>query len=130
MWSVTSTATGRFSATETASSSADLLELFDSLTARGDGYVEVRRADSDFPLITIGFRGSRAVVHAASDTDSMSLLRGDGSLLATESVDVPIMDDSAAFTGDFVSTVDRARVVLEQFMLTGDVGTLGEWWRL
>ncbi|MET8169824.1 hypothetical protein ABZT34_37280 [Streptomyces sp. NPDC005329] len=41
-------------------------------------------------------------------------------------VDIPIMDDLAAFTGDFALGVDRARVLDRTFIRTRATSHLGE----
>jgi hypothetical protein len=60
----------------------------------------------------------------------MSLHRGDGTVSSSAEVEVPIMDELAAFTGDFVLDVDRAWEVLHDFTRTRAVGPLGEWCEL
>jgi hypothetical protein len=45
-------------------------------------------------------------------------------------VEVPIMDDLAAFTGYFVLDIDRAWDLVHSFTQTRAAGPLGEWCEL
>ncbi|MEU9154610.1 hypothetical protein AB0D59_29630 [Streptomyces sp. NPDC048417] len=104
-----------------------LSDRFNDLRSRGQGYVEVRSPDREFPVLTLAFRDDHAVVHLMSDTERVSLLVGDGTVSSGTEVDVPIMDDLAAFTGDFVLDVDRAWDLVHDFTQTRAAGPLGEW---
>jgi hypothetical protein len=44
-----------------------------------------------------------------------------------ESIEVPIMDDLAGFTGEFVINVDHAWETVRRFMMTGSTADLGTW---
>ncbi|MFF4941119.1 hypothetical protein [Micromonospora sp. NPDC000729] len=55
---------------------AGLFERFDELRTQGRGYVEVRAGDV-FPVLTLGFTESAAVVHLMTDESTMSLLAAD-----------------------------------------------------
>jgi hypothetical protein len=70
------------------------------------------------------------VVHLATAEETMALLRGDGSVEAEQVVEVPLYDEDAAFTGDFVVSVDRAQEVLEAFISTGIAEKHGTWFPL
>lgn len=45
-------------------------------------------------------------------------------------VEVPIMDDLAVFTGDFVLGIDRAWELVHDFTRTWEASPLGEWCEL
>jgi hypothetical protein len=62
-----------------------------------------------------------------SAPERMSLLVGDGTVPPGAEVEVPIMDDLAVFTGDFVLNVDRAWELVHDFTQTRAAGPLGEW---
>jgi len=57
----------------------------------------------------------------------MSVLGGDGTAPSGGQVEVPIMDDLAAFTGDFVLDTGRAWDLVDDFTQTRAAGLLGEW---
>ncbi|TCC54386.1 hypothetical protein E0H73_38700 [Kribbella pittospori] len=123
----TSVETGRFAATEQLVDRDDLVRLVDELSTIDQGYVEVRRADDDFPALLVGFRMGFAVVQCMSGPESIALLTGDGSVVGSDLVDVLIMDDLATFSGDYVLESARARDVLRKFADGADVRCLGEW---
>jgi hypothetical protein len=118
---------GHFHAVERPVDPDNLLRLFDQLVGIEQGYLEVRSTGHEFPLITVGLRDGFAVIHCASASDQMALLLGDGSVPPEETVQVPIMDELATFTGGFVLNAARARKVLEDFVDSGNPATLGKW---
>jgi hypothetical protein len=127
VWAATSPESGLFHLVERRSDVEDLSDRFSELRSRGQGYVEVRSPNRQFPVLTLGFRGDHAVVHLMSDSERMSLLVGDGTMPSSAEVEVPIMDDLAAFTGDFVLDVDRAWNLVYDFTRTQAADPLGEW---
>jgi hypothetical protein len=124
-WAATSPSDGRFSAVRLKTTPDQLRNRFTELRARGQGYLEIGVSAQEFPQLLMGFRGKHAVIHLQDGPQSMALLRGDGSLPSEDLVDVPIMDDLAAFTGEFVLSLDHAWQVVEDFMRSGTV--VGEW---
>ncbi|MEU1599194.1 hypothetical protein ABZ468_41920 [Streptomyces sp. NPDC005708] len=130
IWAATSPESGRFSAVEKRSDVRDLSDRLTELRFRGQGYLEVWLPSGEFPRLALGFRGDQAVIHLFDDTEVTSLLVGDGTVAADVAVDIPIMDDLAVFTGDFVLTVDRAWVLVRNFIRTGAPRDLGEWCEL
>jgi hypothetical protein len=54
------------------------------------------------------------------------LLVGDGSLAPDGKIEVPVMENDAVFTGDFVMTVHRAWDAVRDFVRTGSVGGIGQ----
>ncbi|MER5942482.1 hypothetical protein ABT121_34880 [Streptomyces sp. NPDC001928] len=129
-WAATALESGRYSAVESESDTEELTDHFNELRSRGQGYIEVRLPVSDFPRLALGFQGDQAVIHRFDDAEKSSLLVGDGSAAADAVVDVAVMDDLAAFSGDFVLTVDRAWALVRNFIQTGVPGELGEWRKL
>ncbi|MET9299328.1 Imm1 family immunity protein [Micromonospora aurantiaca] len=103
---------------------AGLIERFDDLRAQGRGYLEVR-GDAAFPVLTLGFAGSAAVVHLITDEDAASLLAADEP--AGTDAEVLVLDDPVEFTADVVLDLERAWQVLEEFVSTGDARRAGEW---
>ncbi|MFG3187222.1 hypothetical protein [Streptomyces nigra] len=77
-------------------------------------------------MLTLAFRDVHAVGHLMGDTERMSLLVGDGTVPSGAEVEVPIMNDLAAFTGDFVLDTDRAWDLVRSFTQTRVAGSLGE----
>jgi hypothetical protein len=126
-WAATSLGSGYFVANETNSNIDEFVERFEDLKARGQGYLEVRRADN-FPTLTFGFRRGLAVIHLMTSLESIALLVSD----KTNKGDawVPIMDDLAEFTANFVLDLDSAWQIVEKFARTGDVDNIGEWCEL
>lgn len=126
-WAATALESGRFRAVERCSEFSELADHFDGLRSRGQGYLEVRLPDGEFPLLTLGFRGDLAVLHLFDSAEESSLLAGDGIAAAKAMVDVLVVDDLAAFSGRFVLSVDRAWDLVCRFVVTGVPGELGEW---
>jgi hypothetical protein len=130
MWAATSLESGLFHPVERRTEVKDLSDRFNDLRSWGQGYVEVRSPDEEFPVLILAFRGDHAVVHLMSDAERMSLLAGDGIVPSGAEVEVPIMDDLAVFTGDFVLDTDRAWGLVYDFTQTRAAGPLGEWCEL
>lgn len=126
-WAATSPESGLFHPVERRSEVKDLSDRFNVLRSCGQGYVEVRSSNKEFPVLILAFRGDHAVVHLMSDTERMSLLVGDGTLPSGAEVEFPIMDDLAVFTGDFVLDTDRAWGLVRDFTQTWAACPLGEW---
>jgi hypothetical protein len=91
VWAATSPESGLFHPVERRSEVKDLSDRFNDLRSRGQGYVEVRSPNRDFPVLILAFRDDHAVVHLMSDTERMSLLVGDGTVPSGAEVEVPIM---------------------------------------
>ncbi|MFF0304405.1 hypothetical protein ACFYTV_27310 [Streptomyces sp. NPDC004562] len=127
LWTTTDPESRRFSAIERRSDVADLADHFTALRSHGQGYLEVRLPDSEFPLLALGFQGDQAVIQLFDDAETSSLLVGDGIACADAVVQVPIMDDPTLFSGDCVLAVDRAWALMLDFVQTGRPGDLGEW---
>jgi len=127
-WSATSPESGRFDALVTRSSVEILNDRFAALRARGGGYLEVRRAE-DYPALTLGFRGSVAVIEAFVSQEAMAILVGDGSHQG-DLVEVPIMDEDAVFSGPTAIETGRAWRLVQDFLSGRDLGELGEWFSL
>ncbi|MFF3791700.1 hypothetical protein ACFYXW_16820 [Streptomyces sp. NPDC001981] len=130
VWATTSPESGRFSPGERRSDVMGLSDRFSKLRSRGQGYLEVRLPDGEFPQLTLGFRGDQAVIHLINDAAGMSLLVGDGTVPSGAVVDVPIMDELTEFTGDFVLSVDRAWALVRNFIRMEAPSGLGEWCEL
>jgi hypothetical protein len=132
IWSATSPETGRVGAV----SDTELEQLearFRQLRSVGQGYLEVELPVENSPQVSVGFRGDQAVVERLTDLDEAPkslLLVGDGSLPPDTTVQVPIMDEDAVFTGGFVMSVDRAWEAVRGFVRTGSTDALGDWFEL
>ncbi|MFD7876888.1 hypothetical protein ACFV5G_22745 [Streptomyces sp. NPDC059766] len=126
-WAATAPESGRFCAVERCSDVGELAHRFHELRSRGRGYLEVGLPGSEFPRLTLGFQGDQAVLHLFDDAEGVYLLVGDGITSPDALVDVPIMDDLAAFGDDFVVTVDHAWAAVNTFIQTRATGGLGEW---
>lgn len=109
--------TGRFRAVEEVVQPGQALDHFDALTDDLGGYLEVRGRDDDYPVITVSTLHGYCAVHWFSGQQDVSLLDGDGSLDGSASVELPIFEERAAFTGEHVVSRDRARVVLDEFLV-------------
>ncbi|MFJ4467495.1 hypothetical protein ACIP2X_08375 [Streptomyces sp. NPDC089424] len=130
VWAATSPESGLFHPVERGSEVKDLADRFNELRSRGQGYVEVWSPNREFPVLILAFRDDHAVVHLMSDAERVSLLVGDGTVPSSAEVEVPIMDDLAAFTGDFALHIDRAWDLLHDFTQTRAAGPLGKWCEL
>ncbi|MFG2061510.1 hypothetical protein ACGFIK_08800 [Micromonospora sp. NPDC048871] len=125
-WSATSPTSGKFAPVE-RSDIAGLIERFDELRAQGRGYLEVR-TDAAFPVLTLGFTESAAVVQLMTDEDSTSLLAADHP--ASTDVEVLVLDDPVEFAADFIFDLDYAWRVVEEFVRTCVPGRAGAWHEL
>ena len=127
-WSATSPESGRFDAIVTRSDVEVLNDRFAALKARGEGYLEVRRVE-DYPALTLGFRGSVAVIEAYVSQEAISILLGDGSHQGGL-VEVPIMDEDGVFSGPAAIETERAWRLVQDFLDGRNLGELGEWFSL
>jgi hypothetical protein len=127
MWAATSPESGPFHPVERLSEVKGLSDRFNDLRSLGQGYVEVRLPNREFPTLVLAFRDDHAVVYLTSAPERMSLLAGDGTAPSGVEVEVPIMDDLATFTGDFVLDVDRAWELVHDFTQTRAASPRGEW---
>ncbi|WP_371799007.1 hypothetical protein OG963_14315 [Streptomyces sp. NBC_01707] len=130
VWSMTSPESGVFHPGERRSELRDLTDEFNELRSHGQGYLEVRLPDNEFPQLTLGFQSDHAIIHLFTSEESMSLLSGDGTVSSEVTIDVPIMSEMSTFTGDFVLSVDHACDVVRNFVRTGAFEELGEWCEL
>ncbi|MFD9318212.1 hypothetical protein ACFWDQ_10975 [Streptomyces sp. NPDC060053] len=130
VWAATSSESGLFHPVERRSEVKDLSDRFDDLRSCGQGYLEIRSPNREFPVLILAFREHHAVVHLMSDTERMSLLAGDGTVPSGAEVEVPIMDDLALFAGDFVLDIDRAWELVHDFTQTRAASPPGEWCEL
>ncbi|WP_247706181.1 hypothetical protein [Streptomyces liliiviolaceus] len=130
VWAATSPESGLFHPVERRSEVEDLSGRFNDLRSRGQGYVEVRLPNREFPVLTLAFRDDHAVVHLMSNTERMSLLMGDGTVPSGAEVEVPIIDDLTAFTGNFVLDTHRAWNLVHDFTQTRSARPRGEWCEL
>jgi len=104
------------------------MDDFSRLRSRGQGHLEVGPpGGGTYPCLTLAFRAGHAVVHLFTDEETVSLLAGDGTVPWGETVEVPVLDELAIFTGYFVMGVDHAWDVVESFVRTGSFTELGEW---
>jgi hypothetical protein len=129
-WIATDPTTDRMAFTETRSDIGGYMSRLRYLLSAGEGYTQVRRGDTDFPMLAFSFRGGYGVIHMFDSPDDCRLLRGDGILPATETVEVPVHGDVCPFSGDFVSGVARASATIGAFVHGASVEQLGEWCRL
>jgi hypothetical protein len=106
------------------------LARVEALRQEGAGYVEGSRADTPFPALALSFSNGYGAVHQFASEDTILLLRGDGSLSATEDVELPVQDDFTTFTGNFVLLSDRAWDAVKAFVDEAPAETLGNWTKL
>ncbi|MHA4950685.1 Imm1 family immunity protein [Micromonospora sp. SD19] len=106
---------------------AGLIERFNELRTQGRGYIEVRAGDA-FPVLTLGFTESAAVVHLMTDDSATSLLAADEP--ASMNAEVLVLDDPVEFAADFILDLERAWQVVEEFVRTGALGRAGGWHEL
>jgi len=112
------TPAGQFSGVAAPMGVEALLDLLEELQLRGQGYLEISRRDSDYPMLAVGLSGKHAVIHLFEAQDAVSLLQGDGTVVS-EVVEVPIMGELAPFDGVFAVSVEDVRPVVEQFARGG-----------
>ncbi|MFJ8153430.1 hypothetical protein ACIQ9L_14430, partial [Streptomyces sp. NPDC094468] len=63
VWAATSPESGLFDPVERRTEVKDLADRFNDLRSCGQGYVEVRSPNREFPALTLAFQGDHAVVH-------------------------------------------------------------------
>ncbi|MGW5134183.1 hypothetical protein [Streptomyces sp. NPDC004135] len=129
-WSITSSESGRFNPIEQYSEVDAFGQKFEELRSRGRGYFEVRQSNAEYPRLGVGFQGDQAVVHLFLDEESVSLLEGDGTFPEEATVELPIVDESATFTGGFVLGIDHAWSKVLSFAQTGTFESMGNWCEL
>jgi hypothetical protein len=130
VWAATSPESGLFHPVEGRSEVKDLSDRFNDLRSYGQGYLEVRSPNREFPVLILTFRDDHAIIHLFTDEESAFLLVGDGTVPSDVTVDVPIMDDLTSFTSDFVLSLDHAWDVVQNFVHAGTYEELGEWCEL
>ena len=113
-------------------SADDYIARIEALLATGEGYTAVHHAGQQYPLLTLSFKDGYGVIHQFPTEDRVLLLVGDGVVGAHETVSVPVLDDVdyAVFTGEYVLSCGRAWTAVQDFLLHGAVGDLGEWQEL
>lgn len=126
-WIANDPCTREVALTETRSHPAAFVSRLKQLVGIGEGYAEVRHVKGDFPTLTLSLRGDHAVLHLLESSDDSRLLRGDGVVPSTGTVEVPILGDDCAFSGEFVCSLDRASAVVEAFIAGAPTDRLGEW---
>lgn len=129
-WIATDPGSGDLASTESRSDVDGFMSRLQHLLSAGEGYTEVRRVEAAYPLLTFSFRGGYAVMHLFKSPDDCHLLRGDGGLPATKTVEVPVLGDDCTFSGDFVSSVTKATATIAAFIDAASAERLGEWVRL
>lgn len=127
VWAATSPNDGRFSPHELVSTLEQIERRFVELRARGQGLPGGSASGQGLPLLTLGFRGEHAVVHAAHSPEAITLHRGNGAVPLDDVVEVLILNELARFSGDFVLTLQRAWRVLNAFIHSGSWGDPRDW---
>jgi hypothetical protein len=127
VWIATDPDSGRLSESARRSGVEYCVSRIEALRALGVGYSEVNWADRDCPRVALSFRKPYAVVHYWSAPGKIYLLFGGGVIDPHESIDLPILDDDAPFTGDFILSADKAWDLVKTFINSGFIGDMGEW---
>lgn len=126
-WCATDPVTGQFRSTQQRSDAQTFVKHLESLRRVGAGYAEVSHVGRPFPWLAVSLSGDSGVVHHFASAERSLLLRGDGSLGGTSAVEVPVFEETQLFTGEYVSTAERAFKVVEDFVAGVEPGSLGEW---
>lgn len=129
-WTAVLPATGRADAAPTRSDDGAFRQQLDRLLDQAAVYLEVSNVRSAYPWLALSTSGHLAVVHRFDDAETCLLLRGGGHVRPEASREFLVQDDLVAFSGEFISTAERAANVLRAFVQTGDIDGLGEWVRL
>jgi hypothetical protein len=80
--------------------------------------------------VVLAFRASYGVVAHWSPAGETQLLLGDGIISNDASVSVPELEGDTEYTGEFVSSRQRAWDAVKQFIGSGSVDGIGQWVRL
>jgi hypothetical protein len=115
---------------ERRSGAEDYISRMEELIALGEGYSEVSCNDQLYPRVSFAFRGTYGVVEYWSSGEEMFLLLGDGIISNDASVSVPELEGDTEYTGEFVSSRQRAWDAVKQFIGSGSVDGIGQWIRL
>ncbi|MFJ9100707.1 hypothetical protein ACIRJM_19815 [Streptomyces sp. NPDC102405] len=131
VWAATALETGWFSGLERHSNVQELEAHIKALgTGLGQGYLEIQRPDGDLPSLALGFKGDLAVLHLFDTSGRVSLRVGDDSAAPSAEVEVVIMDELHAFTGDVALSMDHALDIVHDFIQTATPGELSDWYEL
>lgn len=103
------------------------LRFLAAVATHGEGYVEVARGDNPFPVLALSAASGHGVIHQFESEEDCYLLGGDGSVPTDELVEVPIVEGSGTFTGDFVLSLDLAVSVVDAFAQGARIARLGDW---
>ncbi|MCA0215961.1 MAG: hypothetical protein LCH43_01250 [Actinobacteria bacterium] len=126
VWAATSPDSGRFDPMETRSAAGVLRSRLAELEARGAGYLEVRRLAREFPVLSLGFRGSEAVVQAFRSADDVAILTGWGKN-PSGAITVPILHEEATFDSWAGVSLQSAWELIEAFLRGAELESLGAW---
>jgi hypothetical protein len=129
-WVATDPDSGRFSGVFRVAAFAELEDRLAALRARGEGYFQVARTDSEYPWLLLGFRGSHAVLYRLDSPDTMLIHVGDATVSRDHEVTVLVMEDHNDIGGKFVLRLDRAWRVVKEFAATGATGEAKNWLEL
>lgn len=102
------------------------MDAMEDLAEQREGYVEVRSSESEYPLLAIGFRHDRAVLHRFSDAQNVYLLRR-GLPPGTAAFSIRIMDVDVEFDGVYGFPLKEACEVVARFFGAGSTGDVGQW---
>jgi hypothetical protein len=131
VWAATALETGWFSGLERHSTVQELEAHIKALsTGLGQGYLEIRRSDGELPYVALGFKADHAVLHLFDTSGGVSLHVGDDSAAPDAEVEVVIMDELHAFTGDVALTIDHAWDIVLDFIQAGEPCELSNWYEL
>jgi hypothetical protein len=126
MWAATSLDSGRFDPIQKKSSIDVLRKRFAALDAAGAGYLEIRRVAAEFPLLTLGFRGSEAVVQVFRSVDEVAILKGPGTSTSGEIV-IPLLGEEARFDSWAGVRLEAAWDLVEAFLRGAALESAGTW---
>ena len=108
---------------------SELAAHFRLRKAAGSGYFEISHPDLShlYPWMTFGFLEDLAVIEAFRSEEQMQILCGDGIAPSSDVFAIPVMDELASFTGEYVSSVDRAWTVVTAFIASDCTELVGDW---
>jgi hypothetical protein len=129
-WLVDAPELPEMSQVEQRTSVKEFTTFMEAFMTDNEGYLEVRPAGSEYPLVTLGFRHGLAVVHRFTDEQSVGLLRHEHATRGADLFAIPVHHLDSEFTADFVLPLREAWAVVKAYAETGALPGSGSWTQL
>lgn len=105
----------------------ELAHVLDEQLSLPSVYLEVGPSDGSYPSVTVSSNGAQSAIQVFPGEERVATLVGDGSVVESEWVDLPVDHELARFSGRFVMSIEAARTALATFIEHGQIDGLGTW---